>query len=247
MTYRVWGVSRIRDLKECPAMYVAKYETKKWIDTPNPQMERGSSVHSSIENTLNYGIHLEGEAAKLPVAQQWTTALLDMKDSGILVSPEFKFGLDRNFNKVDFFRAPELRARIGLDVLVNNNGKGLVIDWKTGRYKPEHMADADFYGAAAAVAVRTSSMDAMYVYLDEPHNTFTREIKKPEAMMIEFWKGFDAADQYLDSEGENGEIRLINPPMNPGTRCNWCGNVTCPNNNNAKAKALAIKPKDIFQ
>lgn len=245
MTMRVWGVSRLRDLKVCPAMYVAKYETKKWIDTPNPQMDRGIAVHSSIENTINYGIHLEGEAAKLPVAQQWTTALLQMKDAGILVAPEFKFGLDKNFNKVDFFRAPDLRARIGLDVLVNNSGKGLVIDWKTGRYKPEHLTDADFYGAAAAVAIRTRSMDAMYVYLDEPHNTFTREIIKPEAMMLGFYDSFQRADDYLDGEGPNG-IRVINPPINPGTHCKWCGNVTCEKNTNDKAKALAIKPKDIF-
>lgn len=247
MTYRVWGVSRIRDLKVCPAMYVAKYETKQWVETPSPQMGRGSAVHSSIENTLNYGIHLEGEAAKLPVAQEWTAALLQMKDNGVLVSPEFKFGLDRNFNKVEFFRAPDLRCRIGLDVLVNDSGKGLVIDWKTGRYKPEHLDDADFYGAAAAVALRTRTMDAMYIYLDEPHNNFTRQIDKPEAMMIKFYASFDAADDYLDTQGKGSDtIRLLAPPINPGSQCNWCGNVTCEKNTNVKAKALAIKPKDIF-
>lgn len=246
MVMRVWGVSRLRDLKACPALYVAKYETKEWVETPNPSMERGSAVHSSIENTLNYGIHLEGEAAKLPVAQQWTTALLDMKDAGILVAPEFKFGLDKNFNKVDFFRAPGLRARIGLDVLVNNGGKGLVIDWKTGRYKPEHLADADFYGAAAAVALRTRTMDAMYVYLDEPHNTFTREIVKPEAMMIGFYASFTKADEYLDGEGPNG-TRIQNPPINPGRQCGWCGNVTCPKNTNDKAKALSAKRAGLFE
>lgn len=246
MAIRVWGVSRIRDLKVCPAMYVAKYETKKWIDTPNPNMERGSSVHSSIENTLNYGIHLEGEAAKLPVAVQYSSALLQMKDAGVLVKPEFKFGLDKDFRMVDFFRAPDLRARVGLDVFVNDNGKALVIDWKTGRYKPEHMDDADFYGAAAFVACRPRSLEVQYVYLDEPHNTFSRAIDKPEEMMLRFWESFDAADKYLDSEGANGEIRLVAPPVNPGSHCNWCGNVSCPKNTNAKAKALAVKPKDIF-
>jgi hypothetical protein len=228
-------------------MYVAKYETKKWIDTPNPNMERGSAVHSSIENTIKYDIHLEGEAAKLPEAVSWTTRLLAMKHSGVLVEPEFKFGLDINFRMVEFFRAPDLRARVGLDIFANDNGKGLIIDWKTGRYKPEHLDDADFYGAAAAVATRTRTMDAMYVYLDEPHNNFCRSIEKPEAMMLGFWKSFDAADQYLDSEGASGEIRLLDPPKNPGKHCNWCGNVTCPSNTNDKAKALMIKPKDIFQ
>lgn len=246
MAMRVWGVSRIRDLRQCPAMYVAKYETKKWVDTPSPQMDRGSAVHGSIENTIKYDIHLEGEAAKMPAAQQWTAALLQMKHNGVLVEPEFKFGLDKNFKMVEFFRAPDLRARVGLDVFVNDNGKGLIIDWKTGRYKPEHQGDADFYGAAAAVATRTRTMDAMYIYLDEPENTFCRTIEKPEAMMLEFWRSFDAADEYLDSEGKDGEVRLVNPPKNPGSHCNWCGNVTCPSNTNVKAKALAIKPKDIF-
>lgn len=249
MTYRVWGVSRLRDLKVCPCMYVAKYESNKrdWVETPNPQMERGSAVHSGMENTIKYGIHLEGPAAELVEAHKWTRQLLSMKDGGLLVEPEFKFGLDKNFNKVDFFRAPDLRARVGLDVLVNDSGKGLIIDWKTGRYKPEHQTDADFYGAATAVALRTRTMDAMYVYLDEPHNNFVREIAKPEAMMIDFYKSFDAADQYLDSEGKNGEIRLVDPPKNPGSHCNWCGNVKCSSNTNQKAKALAIKPKDTFQ
>lgn len=249
MTYRVWGVSRLRDLKVCPAMYVAKYESGKrdWVETPSPAMDRGSAVHSSLENTLKYEIHLEGEAAQLPEAQKWASQLLAMKGGGLLVSPEFKFGLDKNFNKVDFFKAPDLRARVGLDVLVNDSGKGLIIDWKTGRYKPEHLTDADFYGAATAVALRTRTMDAMYVYLDEPHNNFCREIAKPEAMMIQFYDSFTKADEYLDSEGKDGEVRLISPPKNPGSHCNWCGHVKCPHNTNMKAKALVIKPKDIFQ
>lgn len=229
---RVWGVSRIRDLYQCPRYFVAKHEWKRWIDDDeNEAMKRGSRFHRTVEEAIKYNMKLPDEAMFNSVAD-YVYMLADMKTQGIGVFPEHKFGLDVNFNRVDFFRAPGLRARVGLDVYVNDNGKALVIDWKTGRYKPEHLNDADFYGAATFVAAKPQSLEVQYIYADDPQCSFTRVIEKPEQMMLEFWRGFDKADEYLAT-------RLQDPPTNPSKVCGYCGDVTCPHNKNDKAKATA--------
>lgn len=247
MPRRVWGVSRLRDLKVCPAMFVAKYETKQWTEVPSPQMDRGSKVHTTLENSLKYDLQLPPELDK-SIAGDFCEMLLQIRDRGGVLQPEFKFGLDINFNMVDFFKAENLRARVGLDVWANSAGAAQVIDWKTGRYKPEHRDDARFYGAAAFIAMRPNTCAATYVYIDEPQNSFTFPIEKPEAIMTSYWEQFTRADEYLDGVGTNGAVRSEDPPMNPGTHCNWCGDVECPHNKNEKAQAIAAAAsKNIFK
>lgn len=251
MPDRIWGVSRIKDLRLCPRYYVSKYETKQWVEAPSPQMERGSRVHKLLENSILYDLALPPELA---CVNDFVSMLVQMKHNGVAVVPEFKFGLDRSFNRCDFFRAPGLRARCGLDVFVNDNGKLLVIDWKTGQYKPEHMDEARFYGAAAWMATKAKSCTAMYVYTDNPQCTFDIEIEKPEAIMTAAWTSYDKADHFLDSPSHStGKLRVEDPPMNPGKYCGWCGDLNCPNNTNQKAKDYAaaqsgtIVLQDVFK
>lgn len=237
---RVWGVSRIRDLHQCPRYFVAKYEWKKWVqEDENDAMRRGKYFHSTVEESIKYDVILPNEPMFNNVSD-YVTMLCDMKHAGVAVIPEHKFGVDMSFNQVDFFRAPALRARIGLDVYVNDNGKALVIDWKTGRYKPEHVNDADFYGAATFITHKPKTLEVHYIYADDPQCSFERKIEKPEAMMTEFWRVFENADAYLEGEGPNG-LRLEDPPTNPGGYCGYCGDITCPHNKNDKAKQMALK------
>lgn len=247
MGRRVWGVSRLRDLKVCPAMFVAKYEPpKRWVETGSPAMDRGSKVHSDLENSLKYDLQLPAELES-SIAGDFVELLLQIKERGGALMPEAKFGLDSSFNKVDFFKGQDLRARVGLDVYANDNGFAQVIDWKTGRYKPEHREDAMFYGAAAFCVFKPRQLSATYVYIDNPRDSFTIPIEKPEAILTSYWGQFDRADEYLDSPGKvgkgdtvgvSGALRRDDPPMNPGMHCNWCGDVECPHNKNDAAKAL---------
>lgn len=250
MPKRVWGVSRLRDLKVCPQMFVSKYEPpKSWVETGSPAMDRGSKIHTELENSLKYDLQLPPEL-EAGIGGDFCEMLLQIKERGGSLLPECKFGLDINYNKVDFFKAVDLRARVGLDVYANDNGYAQVIDWKTGRYKPEHRDDAMFYGAAAFIAFKPRQLAATYVYIDNPRDSFTIPIEKPEAIMTAYWGQFDRADEYLDSpaKGKEGVLRRDEPPMNPGAYCNWCGDVECPNNKNDKAKEMAsMQSANIFK
>lgn len=250
MAKRVWGVSRIRDLKLCPAMYVCKYETKPklWVEVPSPQMERGSKVHKTLEDSIKYDLALERELSSV---EHFVGMLVRWKNEGTVVLPEMKFGLRSNFTRCEFYNDPDLRARIGLDVYVKDDRKLLVLDWKTGRYKPEHRQDARFYGAAAWIATPgAESCTVIYPYIDDTSATFEEVITKPEAIMTAAWGEFDRADEYLDTPGKSGIVRSIDPPTNPGAQCGWCGNMECPSNRNDKAreylKAQTINLKEMF-
>ncbi len=232
MAMRVWGVSRLRDLRVCPAMFVCKYENKQaWVETPNPQMERGSKVHKGLEEAINYDVVLDDREYGSVVP--FVDSLQQMKHDGTaIVIAEHKFGMNIAYQKVDFFRAANLRVRLALDVYVNMNAKLLLIDWKTGRFKPEHQEDALFYGAFTEIGQAGRDTTVQYVYLDEPQNTFAVHIDDSNALVRKYYADFEEADEYLDKwKGKE--------PVNPGRQCNWCGNVACPKNTNDKAKMLA--------
>lgn len=215
-------------------MFVSKYETKQWYDMPSEVMDRGSRLHKEIENSILYDLALGKELASI---DEFVANLMVMKARGIAVVPEFKFGLDMNMNRCEFFRAPGLRVRCALDVFVNDTGKILTVDWKTGRYYAEHREEARFYGAMTAMAMKAAQATTLYVYIDNPQCTFGEDIDDVAAVVSRNYESFRKADEYLDSPGANGKIRLIDPPMQPGNQCTWCGDLDCPNNKNDKAKA----------
>lgn len=239
----VWGVSRLRDFKICPLMAVAKYglsgTAKQWVETESFAMKRGTDKHSTIENSINHDILITDP--ELHSVTDYVNGLCQMKAAGVQVSPEFRFGLDNRQRIVDFFRGQNLRCRIAVDVLVNFNGKALVIDWKTGRFKPEHRdSDALFYGASTAVAIGANSMETQYVYIDEPASSFSVQIDKPADILEGFYEQFDEADKILETrvmpvfmQGETNGIKI------PGNHCKWCGFLACPNNKNEEAKRNA--------
>lgn len=234
MAMRVWGVSRLRDLKVCPRMFVKKYEEKKWIDVPNPNMDRGSRMHKGAEEAIEYGVIMPDEPM-FNTVRPYIDQLQQMKDSGlVVVKAEHKFGMDIAFQRTDFFRAPNLRVRCAVDVFVNDGGRVLVIDWKTGRYKPEHEQDADFYGCMVDIGMGAKSTTVQYIYTDEPQFSFDREIKDAGGLARRFYAEFEEADAYLEKVAAE-------PPMNPAKHCNWCGDITCPNNKNAEAKRIAAQ------
>ena len=141
-----------------------------------------------------------------------------------------KMQLESIFREL-IFRAPNLRVRCAVDVFVNDGGKVLVIDWKTGRYKPEHEQDADFYGCMIDIGMGARSTTVQYIYTDEPQFSFDREIKDASGLARRLYAEFEEADAYLEKVGAE-------PPMNPAKHCGWCGDITCPNNKKAEAKRI---------
>lgn len=224
----IWSISKWRDFEACPAMYAAKYITKEWVEAPNDAMERGKKIHKTLEEAVKYELELPADLAH---AKPTVDSFLAMKPAGAAIYPEMKFGVDIDFKRCDFFEAPNLRVRIVLDVFLMHQERLLITDWKTGKYKPEHKEDAQFYGGLGNLAFEAKETFVHYNYLDEPHNCFTDRAENIPSNMKVWWQKFDYADKMIAS----GNI--------PATRCNnckWCGAFKCPNNQNQKIKVQNV-------
>lgn len=245
----VWGVTRRRDFVEvCPIYFAAKYIFKAgWHESPNKAMNRGSEKHTTLEHAIKY--NLEITDPELSSVRDYAYQLAEWKQQGIQVEPEFKIGLTADLQYTEFFKGQGIRSRWATDVLVRIEKRGLSIDWKTGRYKEEHKAEAKQYGAAFAVALGVDEMQTQYVYIDDPESTFTLDIppaleihpdrswRHPEAnaveIMLDLERGYAQADAILAEK--------ILPAMQandykhlarPGRHCGWCGKLDCPFNTN---------------
>lgn len=231
----VWGVSRLRDFKICPEMFLAKYVTKNWVDTEGPAIIRGKKIHKEIEDTLKYDLQIN-QACEWASVIPYVQGLLQMKYKGAAVLPEYKFGLDVRMQPVEFFKGPDLRARIMEDVYVNRSGRVLNIDWKTGRYKPEHRGDGMFYAAANALAAEAPDSETQYIYIDEPQNSFSVKVEDPVGTMQQYYRQFEAAEEILDG-GKVPEFVVEADGLKiPGSQCRYCGNLACGYNKNTNAK-----------
>jgi hypothetical protein len=188
-------------------------------------MDRGRRLHSAMEEAVKYDVSLPDELAVFaPMIQTFR----QMKKDGAMVEPELKLGLSVHYKRVDFFRGERLRIRAAFDLYVeDDNRKALVIDYKSGRPKPEHRQEAAFYGACAGVGMGPVSVQVQYIYLDQPGASFAIDVKDPSRELSDWNKRFSTADACIAS----GCFDLI-----PGNACRWCGAFNCPKNANEKLK-----------
>lgn len=220
----VWSISKWRDWQSCPAMFHAKHVSKQWKDFPSPQMERGRTIHARLEEGVKYDIPLEtGDEPALAPFEDVRAAFVAMRNAGVTVRPEYKIGISRGFELVDFFRGADLRVRLAYDVYVNDGSKVLVVDYKTGKYKPEHQEDAVFYGAAAQ-CLSNLPTTVQYYYVDFPEMSFSTAVVGGKKLLSHWWQRFDAADRNHAADSEPNQV--------PGPQCKWCGALACPKNRN---------------
>lgn len=226
--HRIWSISKWRDFEACPAMFVAKHETKEWHEAPNDAMERGKKLHKVLEEAIKYELELPPELVHV---KPTIDSFLATKPAGAALYPEMKFGVTKDFQRCEFFEHPELRVRCVLDVFLSLNGNVLITDWKTGKYKGEHKEDAQFYGACASSCFESNNVHVHYNYLDEPHNCFTDRAEAVPHVLKSWWQKFDYADKVLAQE---------NVPRTQCNNCMWCGAYKCPNNKNKKLVAAGL-------
>lgn len=222
----VWGLSKFRDFETCPAMFHAKYITKEWIDTPNAAMQRGTWVDGQLEDAVRYELQLPAELAGL---QPFVDACCAMKKAGMAVVPQLKLGLAADFTRTDYFKGTRLRARAMFDLSIEGDRKFQLYDYKTGSFKAHHNSEAEFYGAMCHVGLGSLQTDVAYLYVDEPHNSFTHKVTDAQLVLANWWKKFDYADKQI-AEG--------NIPTVSCHACGWCGNAKCPKNRNQKIKGV---------
>lgn len=208
-----WSYSALKQFETCPAQYAAEriYKTSK--AEPHEAAIWGIDVHEAIENRLR---------KKTPLGERFETYETDSAAVETLPGHHFyehQMALDRQYRPTGWF-AHNVWVRGIADVLVVNNKKAIVLDWKTGKVKPDSLQLQLFAVFVFAHFPEVTTVFTVFQWL---------KVGKSDTALYhrsdleELWAPFEAKYKELD---EAARLDIWTPK--PSGLCkNWCSNTLC--------------------
>lgn len=134
--FKAWSMSRLRDWEKCPFFALHKHLIKSVPEQTNPAMERGSQVHKGAE------LFLLGKMKKLPKDLSLVAKHVEAAKKA-RANPEGKWAVTKEWVSTFFKDWTNAWLRVVTDAhWPENKGKRvIVVDWKTGQYKPERVEE----------------------------------------------------------------------------------------------------------
>ena len=150
-----WSFSRYITYKQCPRKAKLQY-LDKIAEPPNQYMERGAEIHDQAE------AYIKGKLKKLPAdLQLFKEEFDDLKErykkrlSMIVVEDTWAFTKDWDQTKWDDWVGCWVRIKLDCAYSLDDNETLVIIDWKTGKFRPESNADyveqLELYALAAFI------------------------------------------------------------------------------------------------
>lgn len=201
--------SSIKQYENCPYRYYHQRIAKTVVDKPNDASMHGERVHKFLEDRIK-------EKADLPVEVQHLEPIIqsleNVAKSGDLFA-ELEFTLTQDLKPTTWF-APDAWLRSKLDVYVSRKPVAMVVDWKTGKRRPDFMQLELF---------------ALQVFAHYPEvNTVTSSFiwTRDNAMDRETYGRADAPalwDKMLTKISRiEKSLEHDNWPAKPSGLCGWC-------------------------
>lgn len=199
--------SRLSTFEQCELKFDYLYVSKTVVDQGSPATREGTRVHEALEK---YG---KGEA-DMPRDLQKHKALVDR----ILLQPgekhfELQFALTAD-KKVTGWYDADVWLRAIVDVLVVDGEKAVVIDWKTGKRRPNMTQLQLFAAVVMTVYPAITQVKAAFAWLktgEMDWSVMTRD------MLPQLWKGLEARLTNVQEAVDNGYFE-----PKPGYMCKWC-------------------------
>lgn len=152
--------SRLSTFEQCPAKFEALYVEKTCKDEGNPASREGQKVHEAL---AEYGQNGKPMPQSLRRHQPLVDRLLSQEGEKLF---EHQVALDCNRLQTGWFDK-NVWLRAVLDVLVLNEDKAVVIDWKTGKRKPDPTQLQLFAAVVMTVYPDVQQVRSAYVWLKD--------------------------------------------------------------------------------
>jgi hypothetical protein len=214
MKHNSWTVSKLNMYDGCPAK--AKYKHLDKLPEPDsPAMARGGEVHAHAEQ------YVTGREKKLAdeLQQKKVKSLVEKlkKDyKGKKVRVEMELAFNRAWKPCHWL-AKDVYVRFKIDVVhFISDGLAVVIDWKTGKFKPEHeeyQEQLHAYCTALLSSGLAKKAKAMLVFTDSGDI-----VEGDETFELE---DLPAMQQYWDKKAKPFLSDTKHAPR-PGNGCRWC-------------------------
>ena len=204
--------SALKQYELCPKRYYHQRITKEVKDDPGTATLYGERVHKQLEDYLKApatGLPEETAALK-PLCD---TVVGNTKDGGMLLV-EQEYTLTSDLQPTSWF-APDAWLRFKLDVLaIRPNGRAIVIDWKTGKRRPDFDQLEMFAIAVFSFWPSADRVSSMFVWTKE--NATDKETYKREHL-DDMWTRLLTRIHRVEKS-----LETDNWPAKPSGLCKFC-------------------------
>lgn len=198
--------------ENCPKRYYHQRITKEVVDQPGTATVYGERVHKQLEE------YLKAPTTGLPEETAALKPLCDTvrasTDKGGMLLVEQEYTLNSNLDPTAWF-APDAWLRFKLDVLaIRPNGRAIVIDWKTGKRRPDFDQLEMFALAVFKFWPSADRVSSMFVWTKE--NATDKETYKREHaddMWTRLLTRINRVEKSLETD---------NWPAKPSGLCKFC-------------------------
>ena len=202
-----WSFSSLNSFQNCPLQYKLTRVTKEVKTVESEAMRFGTECHLYLENRV-------AKKDPLPEHLSWMEPLIrKMEVSGGGMIAEQKVALTKGLEVTTFF-GKNVWVRGIVDLTVRYGDKSVVLDYKTGKRKPDSDQLMLFAGFEFADRPYVQEVRTGYLWLNDKKidsETFTRK----DIPMI--WGHFIPKVERLERAYENDEW-----PAKASGLCGWC-------------------------
>lgn len=203
--------SHLENYRNCPRQFYERYVLKIHPFVETEATRWGNTVHKAIEDCINDG-------TPLPVGmQQWQKYVNTVKATPGEKYVEKEYALDNNFLPTTWAGS---WTRGKGDLCIVNKSTGLILDWKTGKYKPGSEQLRLYAAMLFAHHPELATVHTRYVWLATKQET-------PETIhrdqLPEVWQSLLPRYRSIESALE----RDAWPPRPSGLCRGWCPCKTC--------------------
>lgn len=209
LQFFAWSFSRFGDYQRCAKMAWYKHlDPNKPKFKPNPAMQRGTRIHKLGED------YSTGVIKKLPKELElFEDEFKELRKNKKKLKTEGQLALNRDWKECDWF-GRDCWLRVKMDVYYFLTPTKLrMIDFKTGKVRPEHKKQLDLYATAGfALFPHVTHIEAELWYLDwgvEEKLDYTR--KADFKNLKKYWL-----------KQTKKMLADVTFQENPGNACTWC-------------------------
>lgn len=203
-----WSYSSLTGFETCPRRHKLTRVTKEVVEAQTEATLHGNEVHKAMENAV-------AKAAPLPGKYQNYVPIVEtVRKAPGVKQTEYKFGLTQNFTPTDFW-AKDVWCRGVFDLRIMHATSSTVLDWKTGKPKPDADQLRLFAAVEFALSPRVKTVRTGYAWL--AFNKLDTEVfRKGDDAAI--WQDFIPRIRRMEEAERTGDY----PPKPSGLCRAWC-------------------------
>lgn len=211
-----WSYSTLNRFENCPKQYYhinVKKDVKDEYGDSDAGNE-GNQIHLALFKRVT-----KGHPLPLPYRHYEALAAKFANTPGDKHG-ELKLALNRAFKPVDFF-ANDVYLRAIIDLLIVRGDSAIVVDWKTGKVKPDFTQLAMSAAVLSQSAPEISNFKLAFVWLK--HNNISMESYTRDELRSQWATLLPRANRMEDA------VKVSEFPMKPSGLCRYCPVKSCPN------------------